>query len=166
MAMRSFLIHWVVTAIALAVGARVVPGIHVSGLAVLLVAALVLGLVNAVIRPVLLVLTLPITILTLGLFYLVVNGIAFGLAAALVPGFTVASLGSAVCGALVVGLVSWALGWALRPRPPPLDRAARVQVHCPSSRKRPRLRRSRPGRQAGPMAKPTRGPQRSIVSPM
>jgi putative membrane protein len=64
---------------------------------------------------VLVVLTLPITILTLGLFYLIVNAAAFGLAAALVPGFTVASLGSAMVGALVVGLVSWALGWLLRP---------------------------------------------------
>jgi putative membrane protein len=113
--MRNFLIHWFITAIALAVGARLIPGIHVGSLPVLLISALVLGIVNAFIRPVLLVLTLPITILTLGLFYLVVNGIAFGLAAALVPGFTVASLGSAVAGALVVGLVSWVLGWLLRP---------------------------------------------------
>jgi len=115
--MRNFFIHWVITAVALAVGARLVPGIHVSSLPVLLLAALVLGLVNAVVRPVLVVLTLPITILTLGLFYLVVNGIAFGLAAALVPGFTVASLGSAIGGALVVALVSWLLGFILRPPP-------------------------------------------------
>ena len=79
-------------------------------LAVLLLASLVLGLVNAFVRPVILVLTLPLTILTLGLFYLVVNGLAFALAAALVPGFTVASLGSAVGGALIVSLVSWAIG--------------------------------------------------------
>jgi putative membrane protein len=114
--MRSFLIHWLITAVALAIGARTVPGIHVASLGVLLVSGLVLGAVNAFVRPVLVVLTFPITILTLGLFYLVVNGIAFGLAAALVPGFTVASLGSAVVGALVVGLVSWVLGWLLRPR--------------------------------------------------
>lgn len=113
--MRNFLIHWFITAIALAVGARLIPGIQVSSLPVLLFAGLVLGVVNALVRPVLVVLTLPITILTLGLFYLVVNGMAFGLAAALVPGFTVASLGSAVGGALVVGLVSWALGALLRP---------------------------------------------------
>jgi len=113
--MRNFLLHWFITAIALAVGARLVPGIQVTSLPVLLISALVLGVVNAFIRPVLVVLTLPITILTLGLFYLIVNGAAFGLAALLVPGFTVASLGSAVGGALVVGLVSWALGWLLRP---------------------------------------------------
>lgn len=122
MPMRNFFIHWVITAVALAVGARLVPGIYVSSLPVLLLGALVLGLVNAVVRPVLLVLTLPITILTLGIFYLVVNGIAFGLAAALVPGFTVASLGSAIGGALVVALVSWLLGLILRPSPPPFVR--------------------------------------------
>ena len=113
--MRNFVIHWIITAVALAVGARIVPGIHLSSLPVLLLSGLVLGLINAFVRPVLVVLTLPITILTLGLFYLVVNAAAFGLAAALVPGFTVASLGAAVGGALVVGLISWVLGWLLRP---------------------------------------------------
>jgi putative membrane protein len=72
--------------------------------------------VNAFVKPALVVLTLPITILSLGLFYLVVNGIDFALAAALVPGFAVASLGAAILGALVVGLGSWLLGWLLRPR--------------------------------------------------
>jgi putative membrane protein len=115
-AMRNFLIHWLITALALAAAARLVPGIHVPSLTVLLLSALVLGVVNAIVRPLLLILTLPITILTLGLFYLIVNGAAFGLAAALVPGFTVASLGSAVVGALIVGLVSWVLGWLLAPR--------------------------------------------------
>jgi putative membrane protein len=113
----GFLVHWVVTAVALAVGARVVPGIVVASGGTLLIAALVLGLVNAVIRPVLTILTLPITVLTLGLFYLVVNGLAFALAAWLVPGFTVASLGSAIGGALVVSIVSSLLGWILTPRP-------------------------------------------------
>lgn len=113
--MRSFLIHWFITAIAIGVASRVVPGIHVSSLFVLAIAGLVLGAINAVVRPVLVVLTLPITLLTLGIFYFIVNGIAFGLAAALVPGFTAASLGSAIGGALVVGLVSWGLGWLLRP---------------------------------------------------
>jgi len=114
--MRNFLIHWLITAGALAVAAKLIPGIHVSSLTVLLLSALVLGVVNAIVRPVLVVLTLPITILTLGLFYLIVNGAAFGIAAALMPGFRVASLGSAVGGALIVGIVSWALGWVLTPR--------------------------------------------------
>lgn len=113
--MRTFLIHWLITAISLGVATRIVPGIQVSSLFVLGVSALVLGAINAVVRPLLLILTLPITILTLGLFYLVVNGVAFALAAALVPGFTAASLGSSIGGALIVSLVSWGLGWLLRP---------------------------------------------------
>lgn len=115
--MRSFLIHWLVTAVALAVCTRIVPGITVSTNEVLLISALVLGLVNAVVRPIMVVLTLPITLLTLGLFLLVVNGIALAIAAWLVPGFRVASLGSAVLGALVVSLVSYLLGRLLEPRP-------------------------------------------------
>jgi len=106
--MARFLLHWLITAVALGVAARLVPGIHIASGPVLVFAALVLGFVNAVVRPVLLVLTLPITVVTLGLFLFVVNAAAFGLAAALVPGFTVASLGSAVLGSLVVALVSWA----------------------------------------------------------
>src|SRR6185369_3338829 len=112
--MARFLLHWCITALALAAAAHVVPGVHFSSGAALAIAALVLGFVNAVIRPVLVLLTLPITLVTLGLFYLVVNGMAFGIAAALVPGFTVASLGSATLGALVVGVVSWVMGWLTR----------------------------------------------------
>jgi len=112
--MRTFLLHWFITAIALALAARIVPGIHVTSMFVLAISALVLGAINAVIRPLLLLLTLPITILTLGLFYLVVNGIAFGLAA-VKPGTRAASLGSSIGGALIVSLVSWGLGWLLRP---------------------------------------------------
>src|SRR5262245_21693997 len=116
--MGSFLVHWLVTAISLVVADGALPGVKVgSGLA-LAVAALVLGFVNAMIRPVVVFLTLPLTVLTLGLFYLVVNGLVFGLAAALVPGFTVASLGSAIAGALIVGVVSWFIGSFLR-RPEP-----------------------------------------------
>ena len=106
----SFLIHWFVTAVALGVASWVVPGIHVTSWPALLVAGLVLGFVNAIIRPILVVVTLPITVLTLGLFYLVVNGLAFALAAAVVPGFEVDSLLWAMLGALVVSLISWFIG--------------------------------------------------------
>ncbi len=105
-----FLIHWLVVAVALWVAANLVPGIAFRSTGTLLLAALVLGLVNALVRPILFILTLPITIVTLGLFYFVVNGLAFALTAALVPGFTVTSFMSAVLGALVVSLVSWVLG--------------------------------------------------------
>lgn len=108
--MSTFLLHWFVTVIALGVASWVLPGIHVSSWPALMVAALVLGFVNAVVRPVLVVVTLPITVLTLGLFYFVVNGLAFGLAAAAVPGFDVDSLVWAMLGALVVSLISWFIG--------------------------------------------------------
>ena len=108
--MSRFLIHWLVVALALYAAAWILPGVAVSSWPALLVAALVLGFVNAVIRPILVILTLPITLLTLGLFYLVVNGAAFALAALVVPGFTVGGCGSAIVGALVVSLASWFIG--------------------------------------------------------
>lgn len=108
--MAGFLIHTVVLAIAIWVTAAVVPGITVASWATLAIAALVLGLVNAIVRPILLILTLPITVLTLGLFYLVVNGLAFGLAAALVPGFQIASWTAAILGALLTSVLSWFIG--------------------------------------------------------
>lgn len=109
-----FLSHFIVTAVALAVTAYLLPGIHIDSWPALLVAALVLGFVNAIVRPVLVLVTLPITILTLGLFYLVVNGLAFGLAASVVPGFDVDSFGWAILGALVVGFASWVVGAIVR----------------------------------------------------
>jgi len=105
--MTRFLLHWLTTTIALGVAVWILPGLHVTSPAALVVAALVLGLVNAIVRPVLLILTLPLTVLTLGLFYFVINGLAFAAAAALVPGFEVASFGWAMLGALIVSLVSW-----------------------------------------------------------
>ncbi len=110
-----FLVHWAIVAAALWVTAYIVPGVIVTSVPALLVAALVLGLVNALVRPVLTILTLPITIVTLGLFYLVVNGVAFSLAAALVPGFDLSGFGSAVLGALLVSIVSWALSAVFKP---------------------------------------------------
>ena len=106
----GFVTHLLVNAVALGVASYVLPGIHITSWAALAVAALVLGFVNTIVRPVLVLVTLPITILTLGLFYLVVNGIAFGLAAAVVPGFEVDSFGWAILGALVTGIASWFVG--------------------------------------------------------
>jgi len=90
------------------------PGVEISSLASLIVAALVLGCANAFVKPMLLLLTLPITILTLGLFYAVVNGVVFALAAFLVPGFSVRSFVWAILGAFMVGLVSWFMGTVRR----------------------------------------------------
>ena len=110
MTLVPFLLHWIVTALALALASYLIPGVRIYSWVALAVASLVLGFVNAVIRPVLVIITLPVTILTLGLFYFIVNGIVFGLAAYLVPGFEVDSLLSAILGALVVGLTSWFVG--------------------------------------------------------
>lgn len=112
-----FFVQWLTTGVALAVTALVLPGVRVDGLFSLALAALVLGFVNAVVRPLLVLLTLPFTLLTLGLFYFVVNGVAFALAAFLVPGFSVASFFSAVFGAMAVGLVSWFIGGLTGARP-------------------------------------------------
>ncbi len=122
--MTSFLLHWLVLAVALWVTAQLVPGVTVTGWGALAVGAAVLGLVNTVVRPVLTFLTLPLTILTLGLFYLVVNGAAFGLAAALVPGFGVQSFVAAMLGALVTGLAAWVVGAVVTPKRGP-DRTRR-----------------------------------------
>jgi putative membrane protein len=109
-AMLGFLLHVIVVAAALYLTAMIVPGVTFSSWPALAVAAVVLGFVNAVVRPILVILTLPITVLTLGLFYLIVNAMAFGLAAALVPGFSIASWTAAILGALVTSIISWFIG--------------------------------------------------------
>ena len=108
--MRRFLAHCLTTALALGVSAWVLPGVRVISISALFVAALVLGFVNTIVKPLLFLLTLPITVLTLGFFYLVVNGLAFALAAWAVPGFEIRSFGWAMLGALLVGLVSMFIG--------------------------------------------------------
>ena len=112
--MAGFLIHTIVLAVAIWVTAQLVSGVRIESWVSLAGAAVVLGVVNAIVRPVLLILTLPITVLTLGLFYLVVNGLAFGLAAALVPGFQIASWTAAILGALLTSVISWFVGIFVR----------------------------------------------------
>ncbi len=114
--MRPVMMHWLVMTVALGLTAYLIPGIAVTSFGALIVAALVLGFLNAVLRPILVLLTLPVTIMTLGFFYLVVNAIVFALAAVLVPGFVVAGFGPALIGAILVSLVSWFLGSAMKPR--------------------------------------------------
>jgi putative membrane protein len=105
----GFLLRVVVNALAIMLAASIVPGISVDGLVPALVGGLLLGLVNAVVRPVLIILTLPITLVTLGLFLLVLNGLCFWLVAAIVKGFYVAGFWSAFLGALIVSIVSWTM---------------------------------------------------------
>ena len=96
-------------ALALAVASYVVPGIHADGVMPTLIAALVLGILNAIVRPILLLLTLPINLLTLGLFTFVINGMMLLLTGSLVGGFKVDGLGAAILGALVLSIVSFLL---------------------------------------------------------
>ena len=103
------LLLWVLNAVALLAVTWLLPTIQVSGFGTALVAALVLGLINTLVRPVLAILTLPITVLTLGIFYLVLNGLLFWLASALLPGFHVEGFVSAMVGAVLYGLIAWAL---------------------------------------------------------
>ena len=105
----GFLLRLIVNAAALWVAAQLVRGIVVAGLTPLLLAALVLGLINAIVRPVLVILTLPLTLLTLGLFIFVLNAFCLWLTSRIVPGFDVQTFGSALLGALVVSIVSWIL---------------------------------------------------------
>jgi putative membrane protein len=105
--MTGFLIRWAVSALSLWVAQAIVPGIRIQGASTLWIAALLLGFVNAVVRPLLVFFTLPITVLTLGLFLLVINAAMLGLVAAMLDRFTIRSFGSALAGAIVVGLVSW-----------------------------------------------------------
>ena len=106
--MRLLLV-WLINAVALMAVAYLLPGIAVASFFTALIAALVLGLVNAVIRPILVLLTLPATLLTLGLFIFVINGVLFWLVAQLVGGFHVAGFWSAVGAALLYSVISWAL---------------------------------------------------------
>lgn len=105
--MEAFLLQIVVVGLLLYVVSRIVPGIEIDGVGHALLAGLVLGIVNALIRPLLVILTLPITILTLGLFLLVINALLLRLAAALVPGMRVRSFGAAFIGALLLSIFSF-----------------------------------------------------------
>jgi putative membrane protein len=110
---------WLINALALMAVAYLMPGVVVSSFASALVAALILGLVNAVVRPVLFLLTLPATILTLGLFIFVLNGLLFWFVGSFIQGFFVAGFWSGVFGAIVFSLISWLLSALLLPSEAP-----------------------------------------------
>lgn len=110
-----FLARLLLNALAILAAAYLVPGIELTGTGAALAAGALLGLVNALVRPVLVVLTLPFTLITLGLFIFVVNAICLGLTAALIPGFSIDGYGTAFLGALVVSVVSWILNGLLMP---------------------------------------------------
>src|SRR5438105_14566301 len=104
--MMRFLARLVLNGVAIILAAYVLPGLHISGPLPALVAGVILGFVNAIVRPILFVLTLPLTLVTLALFIFVLNAICFALTAWLVPGFSVGGFWWALLGALLLGVVS------------------------------------------------------------
>ncbi|HEX4780519.1 MAG TPA: phage holin family protein [Usitatibacter sp.] len=112
----KILAHWIVSAAALLLVAYLYPGVQVESFPAALVAALVLGLVNALLRPLLVILTLPVTILTLGLFLFVINALLFWLVAEVVHGFAVTGFGAALLGSILYSVISLIAGWLLFPR--------------------------------------------------
>ena len=104
--MITLVLHWVINALALFIVSKIIPGIVVSGFGAALLAAIVIGLVNTLLRPILLLLTLPVTILTLGLFTFVVNALLLLLAGSITPGFSVDGFGTAIVGSILLSIVS------------------------------------------------------------
>ena len=109
--MLYLLARWLLNAAALLLVAYLYPGVQVTSFGAALLAAVVLGLVNAVIRPILLVLTLPVTILTLGLFIFVINALLFWLVAELVGGFHVAGFWAALVGSILYSIITLVTSW-------------------------------------------------------
>ncbi|MBN1239179.1 MAG: phage holin family protein [Gammaproteobacteria bacterium] len=114
--MPGFLIRLAITAAGLWLAAEIVPGIVFDGAGSLLLAAFLMGIVNALFRPVVVLLTFPLTIVTFGLFLLVVNAAMFGLVALLLPGFRVSGFFAALFGWLIVSVVGWAASWFIGSR--------------------------------------------------
>lgn len=106
----SLLLRWLISAVALLGITQVVPGFRVASFGTALVASLILGLVNVIVRPILLILTLPLNILTLGLFTFVINALMLLLAASLVSGFSIAGFWPALLAALILSIVNLLLG--------------------------------------------------------
>lgn len=112
--MRNFVIRAAVAAAGVWLASEIVPGIDAASGGAIVLAAILLGLINATLRPVAVLLSLPLTLLTFGLFLVVVNAAMLGLVALLLPGLSISGFWPAIGGALVVSLVSWALNRALR----------------------------------------------------
>ena len=110
----TFLLQWAVYALSVGIAAYMLPGVSISGVPAAAVAALILGIVNAFVRPLLLILTLPVTVLSLGLFAFVINAFLILLVAAIVPGFAVAGFWWAVLLSIVLAIVRFALSGLLR----------------------------------------------------
>lgn len=114
--MNGFLLRWFIGSLGLWLAATIVPGVNVAGVGTLMIAALLLGVVNAVVRPLLIILTLPITVITLGLFLLVINAAMLALVAWALPGLTIDGFSSALLGSIVISVVGWLASWFIGPR--------------------------------------------------
>ncbi len=114
--MVGFLLRLLIGAFGLWVASELVPGVHIQGGGTLLLAAFLLGFANAVVRPVAILLTLPVTLVTLGLFLLVINAAMLALVAALLDDFQLSGFASALFGSIVVSLTSGFANWAIGPR--------------------------------------------------
>jgi putative membrane protein len=114
--MRGVWIRWLTTTLAILLTPYLVDGIRVDGFMSAFFAAAVLGILNAFLRPLVLILTLPLTILTLGLFTFVINAAILKMASGLIPGFYLQGFWSAVFGSLVISLVSWLVNTLIDPR--------------------------------------------------
>jgi putative membrane protein len=108
--MPYFLVTWLLAALALILTAYLVPGVRIDGLTSAIIGAAVLGFVNAIVRPILILLTLPLTILTLGFFLLIINAITLSIVAFFTPGFTITNILSALIGSIVLTIVTAILG--------------------------------------------------------
>ena len=113
--MNGFLLRTLIAILGLLLASALVPGVGIQGAWTFIFAAILLGIVNAFVRPIAVLLTLPITFLTLGLFLFVVNAAMFGLVAAMLDGFVVAGFWSAVFGSIVVSLTSAVASWYIGP---------------------------------------------------
>jgi len=113
--LSSILIIWLSTIVGLGLTTLIVPGIKIKSLSSLLISAVVLGLINVFLRPILWVLTAPLSVLSFGLFALIINALMIKLAAAIVPDFKVSGFGSALLGAIIMALIGIAgfIGWQL-----------------------------------------------------
>ncbi len=114
--MQGFVVRMLVTDVGLALAAWIVPGITVSGPGTLLLAALLMGIVNGFVRPIVILLTLPLTVVTFGLFLLVVNAGMFGFVAWLLGGFAVNGFFAALFGWIIVSAFAWLASWYIGPR--------------------------------------------------
>ena len=108
-----FLFHWGITALSLWAASHVFRGLHFDGGRALLLSALLLGLANAIVRPVLVLLTFPLTLITFGVFLLVINALMLMLVARLVRGFTIAGFGTAFLASIFIGVLSLVIGYFL-----------------------------------------------------